>query len=346
MTTQNFKYQLLNEAGQPTTFLSKKGSFDGELLDLAGESYRAADILHTMQVKKAFIFVVPVSDGEPKAISILMHSGNVKQLRSDIDRIRSAVQVGKEEEAWQAGGRVGVFRKEQCPCCTATLNLSRFEPTPQLFCDYCDTVFTVPIQPETPKNEVEYKLCEHCGMYSHPRHFTEFYFYFLFVIYGYWTNESTRCPACMRGTAWKMLAVNFLFVIGIIPAVYQLIRAYASDKIAGPFSGLHAANLKATKRNYSAATKIYQSILDRVPFAAGVHYNLGLALVQNKEWERASAAFELSLDDCSNYRYAAGGLMHCYEALGRTDDFKAMQTQWGSPEAESETPIDSTSAQV
>jgi len=346
MNTQTFKYQLLNEAGQPTTFLSKKGSFDGVQLDLAGELYLASDILHTMQVKKVLLFVVPGAEGEAKAISILMHSGSVKQLRTDIDRIRSAVQVAKEEEAWKAGGQFGVFRKERCPCCDATLNLSRFEPTPQLFCDYCDTVFTVPQQPETPKNEPEYKLCEHCGMYSHPRKFTEFYFYFLFVVYGYWTNESMRCPACMRGTAWKMLAVNFLFILGIIPAIYQLIRAYASDHVAGPFLGLHAANLKATKRNYSAATKIYQSILERVPYAAGVHYNLGLALVQNKEWERACAAFELSLDDCSNYRYAAGGLMHCYQALGRNDDLKAMQSQWGSAEAESEIPTAADPAQA
>ena len=343
MTTQNFKYQLLNEAGQPTSFLSKKGSFDGEQIDLAGERYQASDILHTMQINKVLLFVVPGSDGEAKAISILMHTGNVKQIRTDIDRVRSAVQVSKEEQAWLSGGQMSVFRKANCPCCSATLNLSRFEQTPQLFCDYCDTVFTVPIQPETPKNEPEYKLCEHCGMYSHPRKFTEFYFYFLVFIYGFWTNESTRCPACMRGTAWKMLAINFLFVLGVFPAIYQLIRAYASDKVAGPFTGLHTANLKATKRDYSAATKIYQSILDRVPFAAGVHYNLGLALVQNREWERATAAFELSLDDCSNYRYAAGGLMHCYEALGRTDDLTALQAQWGSLDTDSDIPPDTAS---
>ena len=161
-----------------------------------------------------------------------------------------------------------------------------------------------------------------------------FIFIFLFVVYGFWTKESMRCPACMRGTAWKMFAINLLFVLGTIPSIYQLIRAYASDKVGGVFSGLHTANLKATKRDYSAATKIYQSILERVPVAAGIHYNLGLALVQNQEWERASAAFELSLDDCSNYRYAAGGLTHCYETLGRKEELSSIQKLWGVAEGE------------
>lgn len=325
-----FKYQLINEAGQPASWLSQKGSFDGEQIHLVGESFPAASVIHTMLVDKVFVVVVPGADGEPRAVSMLVHSGNVRQLKTGIDRVRSAAQVTLAEQAWRSQGQVGPFRKEVCPNCSATLNLSNFEATPQLFCDYCDTVYTVPKQPETPTNEAEYKLCEHCGMYSRPRKFTEFYFYFILVAYGFWTKESLRCPACMRGTAWKMLAMNLLFVLGIVPSVYQLIRAYASDKVGGVFSGLHAANLKATKRNYSAATKIYQSILERVPVAAGIHYNLGLALVQNGEWERASAAFELSLDDCSNYRYAAGGLMHCYETLGRTQELADMQRQWGS----------------
>ena len=333
MTNILFKYQLINEASQPTGWLSKKGSFDGERIQLDGESFPASTIYHTTLVNKVFVFVVVATDAEARVVSMLVHSGNVKQLKTEIDRIRSASQVTLAEQNWHSQG-LGTFRKEVCPNCSATLNLSNFEATPQLFCDYCDTLYSVPKQPETPTNESEYRLCEHCGMYSRPRKFTEFYFYFLFVAYGFWTKESMRCPACMRGTAWKMLAINFLFILGTIPSIYQLIRAYASDKVGGVFSGLHTANLKATKRDYSAATRIYQSILERVPVAAGIHFNLGLALVQNQEWERASAAFELSLDDCSNYRYAAGGLMHCYETLGRKEELSSLQRLWGIAEGE------------
>ncbi len=337
MATLLFKYQVVNDAGQLTSWLAKKGSFDGESIHLDGESFPATSIVMTMLIKKVFVFSVEDTELGARTLSLVMHSGNTQLLRAEVDRIRSAAQVSKAEIAWRSDRQSGAFRKELCPNCSATLNLSSFDATPQIYCDYCDTVYTVPKQPETPANESEYRLCEHCGMYSRPRKFTEFYFYFLFVVYGWWTNDSMRCPACMRGTAWRMLAINFLFVLGILPSVYQLVRAYASDKVSGAFSGLHAANLKATKRNYSAATKIYQSILERVPFAAGIHYNLGLALVQNKEWERASAAFELSLDDCSNYRYAAGGLMHCYETLGRTEELFAMQKQWGNTATETQT---------
>lgn len=329
MATISFTYKPLNESGKPVGWMTKKGSLDGISLRLAGSSVDATSILHTVLIENVLAFTIPGVESNVVSVSLQIHSGHAPKLKLEIDRLRSAAQVAKTEREWQREGRAGAFRKEVCPNCQATLDLSRFDPTPQFFCDYCETISTVPKQPETPSNESDYRLCTHCGMYSRPRGFTEFYFYFLFVAYGFWTNRSLRCPACMRGTAWKMLAINFLFVLGIIPSAYQLIRAYFSDKIAGPFSGLHAANLKASRRDYSGATKIYQSILENVPAAAGVHYNLGLALTQNRQWQRAATAFELSLDDCSNYRYAAGGLLHCYEMLGRTSDLAALKSQWG-----------------
>jgi len=331
MTNIVFKYQPVSDAGQATGWRSKKGVFDGDQLKLDGSTIQATAVTHTVLVENVLVLMVLNADSQPTKVALLIHSGNAQQLKTRLDHVRSAAFVAASEKESQSQGQGGLFRKEICPNCSATLNLSQFDPTPQLFCDYCDTVSTVPKQLETPSNESEYRLCEHCGMYSRPRKFTEFYFYFLFVFYGWWTKHSMRCPACMRGAAWKMLGINFLFVLGIIPSIYQLVRAYASDKVSGPFSGLHAANLNATRRKYSAATKTYQAILERVPVAAGIHYNLGLALVQNAEWERAAAAFELSLDDCSNYRYAAGGLMHCYETLGRTEELADMQQQWGAP---------------
>ena len=332
MAPVSFKYQLINEEGQPSFWLSKKGSFDGETIQLVSESIPATAILHLVLAEKILALVVPNKEGATRTITALIHSGNASKLKKEIDRVRSAAQVALAEKSLQSLGQSSGFRKEICPNCEATLNLTHFDRTPQLFCDYCDTIYTVPKQPDTPSMESQYRLCEHCGMYSRPAKFTEFYFYFLFVFYGFWTKESMRCPACMRGTAWKMLAMNFLFVLGIVPSVYQLIRAYASDSVGGVFSGLHAANLRATKRDYSGATKIYQSILNQVPYAAGVHYNLGLALVQNQEWGRAASAFELSLDDCSNYRYAAGGLMECYGMLGRSEQLAEMHRQWDSEE--------------
>lgn len=334
MSNIKFKYQPINESGQATGWFPKKGELRDETLQLDGESFSIESILHTVLIENVFVFTIPVPGDVDnfRAVSILIKAGAPGAIKVEVDRIRSKAHIAAAELNWQKNGGIGAFRKEICPNCQASLDLSRFEKTPQLYCDYCDTIYTVPQAAETPKNESAYRLCEHCGMYSKPRPFTEFYFYFLFVVYGVWSQKSMRCPACMRSTAWKMLGLNFIFVLGIIPAIYQLIRAYGSDKIAGPFAGLHGANLKATRRNYSAATKTYQAILERVPVAAGVHYNLGLALTQNKEWERASAAFELALADCSNYRYAAGGLIHCYENLDRQQDIEALRACWQESE--------------
>ena len=135
MTTLLFKYQLINEAGQPTGWLSKKGSFDGEQIHLDGESFPATSIVMTLLVKKVFVFVVDDQVQEPRTISLVMHSGNTQLLKTEVDRIRSADQVAKLEAAWRANGQMGPFRKEMCPNCAATLDLSHFDATPQIFCD-------------------------------------------------------------------------------------------------------------------------------------------------------------------------------------------------------------------
>lgn len=327
-----FSYKPLNELGQSTTWMSLSGRFEDGQIVLADCFIDATTVLATHVNDKVLAITYKDPDSDPDAVRTILLSldpRTANHLKRDIDVVRSAYHVGQAEAQAKARGESDWFRKAECPVCHATLDLTGFEPTPQIFCDYCDTLSTVPPQPETPSNESEYRLCEGCGMYARPRVFTEFYFYYIVILYGFWTNQSRKCPACMRGAAWKMLAINFLFVLGIIPSVWQLVRAYASDHTASSFRGLHSANLNARRRKYSAAIKTYQAICDQVPAAAGVHYNLGHALAQNQEWQRAAAAFELALADCSNYRYAAGGLMHCYQLLGMQSELDQMQRQWG-----------------
>ncbi len=325
----SFRYQPLTMLGQPTGWFSNHGSFDGQVLRLDEAEFPVDTIVMTGLRDKTLVFQA-IHEGGTYDGLLLIYSGNEKALKHAIDVRRSRGMVARAQEAWKAGGEHAPFRKEQCPVCQAMLDLSRFQATPQIFCDYCETLSTVPRQPETPSNEHEYRLCDYCGMYSRPVRFTEFYFYFVFVAFGIWTNQSQRCPGCMRWAAWKMLWINFLFVLGIIPSIWQWIRACLSDRIAGPFLGLHAANLNAVRGRYAQAIHTYQSILEVVPFAAGVHYNLGLAMIKHREWERAKLAFEMSLEDCSNYRFAAAKLCQCYEQLGDSAAIAPLAAQWDS----------------
>ena len=126
-----------------------------------------------------------------------------------------------------------------------------------------------------------------------------------------------------------MLFGNLLFVIGVPVAVVQLCRSYGGAIGIGPFAGLDTANINAQKGNVIPALDGYRAILDRVPHSAGVKYNLGLALMNQNEIERAAETFRLALDDCSNYAPAYHSLAECYQRLGETDKLAELNRIWG-----------------
>jgi hypothetical protein len=205
--------------------------------------------------------------------------------------------------------------------------LTGFRESPQISCQFCHCVATVEgARPE----EKQYRLCDECGRYSKPRQFTIFYFYFLLVIYG-WTSRSTwRCPGCMRKEAWKMLFGNLIFVLGVPVAITQLIRSYGSDQVLGKFKGLDTGNLKARRGNVNGALQQYEAIMDRVPYAAGIKYNLATALLASGDPEKAAQVYELALDDCSNYAPAYQQLRALYAQLGRKAELVELERMWSS----------------
>ena len=166
-------------------------------------------------------------------------------------------------------------------------------------------------------------------MFSKPKRFTIFYFYFLLVVWGFSSRVTHRCPACMRGEAWKMLLGNMPFLLGIPVAIVQLFRCYGGKLTGSVTADLDAANLKARKGDMLAALQGYQKVLEQVPFAAGVKYNLALALLQQNEIQRAAETLELVLTDCANYAPAYSVLSGCYEHLGEEVKLKELRRVWG-----------------
>jgi hypothetical protein len=156
-------------------------------------------------------------------------------------------------------------------------------PSPQVYCPFCHTLGTMDALAGPIKAEAQYRLCDQCGMYSKPRKFTIFYFYFLLVLYGFYQKETWRCPACMRPEAWKMLFGNLLFVIGVPVALVQLFRSYGGTDIGRLFAGLDSANLKARQGNLAGAIEAYRRILTEHPVAAGIKYNIGLAALSKND---------------------------------------------------------------
>ncbi len=330
MEPQRFKFKWVQN-GEPTGFRSKQGLLDGENLHLDDITIPIGAI-HSVEIRQNYmIFVVPDETGQERGLVIMLTGGSINKLKTALDHSRSGVWAESRRQELIAQGRGSEFRSAVCPNCQATVDLAGMDKTPQVYCRFCDSLLTDPAFGLGPKNEAAFRICESCQMFSAPRQYSIFYFYFLLVVYGWSSRQVWCCPMCFRPEAWKMLLGNAPFVLGVIPATVQLTRAYSSDKLGGEFSGLHKANALAIKGNFAGAIEGYQAILQRAPHSAGIHYNLGMALARRDELPRAAEAFKLALTDCANYLPAAEALSAVYHQLGWTDQLQELQQTWNGP---------------
>jgi hypothetical protein len=260
----------------------------------------------------------------------------VKYIKEELGRLRSAIWADMHRQELEESGLGHTFRRQTCPACGATLDLTGMEDTPQISCSFCHTISTLRSSEGMPVTEVERgcRLCDECGMYSIPRQFTIFYFYFLIAVYGWRSQTTWRCPGCMRGEAWKMLFGNLIFVLGVPTALIQLFRSYGGTDIGGLYPGLDGANLRANKGNLTGAIAAYQKILVRRPVSAGLKFNIGRAFATQSQFAEATKMFEFALDDCSNYQPAAAALAACYEQLGEAEKLADLKKRWGQRDGE------------
>lgn len=343
---RKFKFRWVDSAGNETgMFSSKKGTFDGETIKLDDVEF-PVDVILSIAVRDKFIvMLLPVADDEGnitdqhQTINISIYGTSAKKLKQAIDGARSDVFAVHEKAELKEKGLSSQYRSATCPFCDATISLSRLPETPQCFCDYCETLFTIEEQPFgqteglSRQQESKHRLCEECDMYSKPRKFTIFYFVFL-LYFITWSHRPTwRCPGCMRGDAWKMLFGNVFGLIGIPVAIVQLFRSYGGKASSGPLRGLDDANILANKGKIDKALDRYDRLMDNVPINAGIKFNIGSGLMTNGDFSSAETMFQFSLDDCSNYSPAVQGLAMCLaQQEGRDADLKALKVLHGADE--------------
>lgn len=344
-----FKFHWINEQGNVAGMFRKRGRFDGETLILEKTEIPAAAIVQSVVRDNRVILAIHTHDEQRPIVPLLFQPSSkqvTNELKSRLDVARSRTWARQHREMLGKKGVEHTYRDAVCPVCGATLVLSDMPRSPQLYCHFCDSLTTIDPAARPVKDEREFKLCEECGMYSRPRKFTVFYFYFLVVFYGWWSKPTWRCPGCMRGEAWQMLLGNFLFVLGLPVAIAQLVRCYGSDVVAGPFKGLDTGNLLAKKGDPVGALRLYRGILERVPHSAGVKYNLGMALLTQGDKQRAAEAFELALEDCSNYVPAYQRLKALYEELGQAEQLAELERIWSVDEEDEQDQATTTEAEM
>ena len=312
------------------------GSFDGKHLTLDEETYPVATIFGVGVYGNVLSLVI--FDNEDHSASVVIVGESPDTIKHAIDSSRTHAEVEQEHERLIAEGQGDSFRSVACPHCNAMISLSKFADTPQCYCNYCETLFTIRDQygareletkTLTPDLETKYRMCEECGMYSYPRQFRKFYFIFV-VYFMHIANEKTvRCPACMRIEAWKMLFGNIFGLLGLPMAIIQLFRSYRGKIESGPLKGLDDANILANRGKIDRALDRYDILMDNLPINAGIKYNIGSGLLTKGDVPHAEAMLLLSLEDCANFAPSLSALRYCYEAAGKTADLKNLEFKMG-----------------
>lgn len=338
-----FKFRWMDEGNVSGGMFALSGSFDGNELTLDEEVYPVTSILGVGTYDHVMSLVIFHED-EDVSRTIVFKGESPETVKRAIDGSRSSIEAAEEQKRLIAEGQGASFRSEVCPHCTATISLSKFADSPQCYCDYCETLFTIrgnhggrELETTTLEQSLEpkYRMCEQCGMYSFPKTFTRFYFVFLLYFMHVVSEKTVRCPGCMRWEAWKMLFGNIFGLLGLPVAITQLIRSYRGRVEKGPLGGLDDANILANRGKIDKALDRYDVLMDNLPINAGIKYNIGSGLLTKGDVPHAEAMFLLSLEDCSNFAPSLSGLMFCYQTLGKDAERKQLEFQMGLDEVDS-----------
>ncbi|MEM9413515.1 MAG: hypothetical protein AAGA30_20575, partial [Planctomycetota bacterium] len=277
--------------------------------------------------KNLFLFQIE-EDGQIFALNLEIFGPDAFELEDALNAARSYKAARQQQDVMSETGQANNYRDETCPFCKSTILLTGLPETPQVYCEYCDTLFTIDQHHES-SSERYFRICQGCNMYSRPRQFAIFYFYFLFVTFGFHHDTTIRCSGCMRNSAWKMVVGNLFGLLGFPFALIQLYRSYSTKKLTGEFTGLDDANVLNRWNKIDKALDRYDEIMERVPINAGVKYNIAIGLLRKQDYANSEKMFELSLDDCANYWPAVSGLVTSLEGQGKTKQIEAVEKLWG-----------------
>ena len=161
-----------------------------------------ANILRNLIVDASLdenLLSITIEDPEsgPLMAGIEIHDGKATQVFRELNIQLSQRLAQQEIEELREKNDDSPVTQVVCPKCRATINLIG-EYSPQCYCRHCQTLFTGENESDSELVAVEcdYGICERCQMYSRPRNFTVFFFYFVVYFGGVHHKNIRCCPAC------------------------------------------------------------------------------------------------------------------------------------------------------
>ena len=287
-----FKYRPVT-AGRAAGFTTKKGMLFEERLVLDKESMAIEEITSTT-VRDSRLFVVRGQE------SLVIEVYGIKALRLEklIDRLASQREVERVKRELEARGESNKFRAITCPCCGAAINLSGYSRTRYAYCRFCESILDADGR-NVVTSGILYKHCDECQSFDRIKAYTEFYFYFLLVVYGFRYQRRFICGRCANRLFVKTFLINLLFLLGIVPAIAIKIKSHIGRDER--FRGLPKANALALRGRHQEADMLYANILRAHDEHPGILLNQAMGHLRGGDVPGAVSQMERSLAACSNY---------------------------------------------
>lgn len=301
---RDFKVQYIAN-GRAVGFGRLKGSWSSEGIQL-GEDFLPFDSIldTTARGKRIVIALDPSFLPTGKMAKRLMEghfialepSGiDARQLEMAIDKRCSARQAATRRRQLEAEGQEHLIREKTCPICESTIDLSGLEKTEYTYCRFCESIFSR----DRITDGTHYRTCDVCGMFGHIQAYTEFYFYFLLIVYGFSYKRVYLCHGCADRLFWKALGLNLIFVIGIPSAIWVKLKSTMNR--SHKFEGLDKANSLARVGRSQEASQYFQQVFLKNPHHPAVLMNKGLGQLIGGDKSGAIASLQESLRACNHY---------------------------------------------
>jgi len=301
-----FKFQYVDAAGNAKGFRAQLGCLTPTGIELKGLVIPLTAVLETVARENRLVLAVDGAQIPQElyqhlidAKLLILESSKVKPavLKPRIDQVTSVYRAERHRQELEAEGKSHEFHCVKCPECDATVDASGPYETSHIYCPYCDAVLQKDgVMVSSGKH---HRLCEECGWFDRVQGYTEFYFYFLLVVYGYSYKKRYLCDSCVSRVFIKTLLMNFLFVIGIPSAIWMKIKSTMGHEEG--FQDLAKANAFAKKGKSVEAAQLYSNVLDRYPGHPGVLYDQAFAALSINDLGGARTMLQQALQQCSNY---------------------------------------------
>lgn len=314
-----FKFRFV-KGGNTIGLRSKQGYATAERLQLNGEIIDVGNIVDTATRDNRLVLMLSEAAelggdalgalGEGNILVMDIYKCKASVLEKFIDRHASARAAAHNRERLAAAGLTTEFRVVICPQCTATIDLSGVTSTAHTYCRFCESVScdgAVVAKGES------YRTCDECYMFDRVRGYTEFYFYFLLIIYGFRYKRRYLCDACAIQLARRMLLINLVFVLGVFPSIWMWIRA--STGRLPSLKRLAKANKLARSGEFEAADALYDQMLESAKYHPGIYYNQALGHLHGGDGTGAVASLGKALNACGNYLPALRLLQRLQQAV-------------------------------